>query len=92
MSSQRAALCLCWLEKAAASLCELGGMPFQHINLPFKFPLKVARAELPAQRVLLVSFRLPEFLTFQLQTREPAEPRHAGRQPEVPAGLRPEVG
>lgn len=56
MSSKLAALCLSWLEKASASLCELGGMPFQHINLPFKFSVKVAQAELPAQRIPLVSF------------------------------------
>lgn len=88
MSSKLAALCLSWLEKAGTSLCELGGMPFQHINLPFKFPVKVAQAELPAQRVLLVSFR-PGVSDFSLQTREPAKPRHANGQPELVTGLCP---
>lgn len=55
-SSKLAAFWLSWLEKSGASLRESVEMAFQHINLPFKFPLKVAQAELPAQTVLLLSF------------------------------------
>lgn len=65
MSSKLAALCLSWLQKAGSALCEVGGMPFQHINSPFTFPVKVAQAEPFPNTVLLVSFcpRVSDFLT-----------------------------
>lgn len=63
MSSKLAALCLSWLQKASTSLCESGGMPFQHINSPFKFPLKVAQAKsLPHKEFFWFRF-VPDFLT-----------------------------
>ena len=64
-------------------------MPFQHINSPFKSPVKVTRAKsLPRKEFFWFRF-VPDFLTLSLQTKEPANPQHTAGQLEVLSVLCP---